>query len=91
VPDVSAGPDQSRPAALILGAVAASGGGHIDRGGRLAVHLDAADRPVEQVLQAAGHQARVFGGAEQHYVSGAAGSSQAGGISLYLKSLNRPT
>jgi hypothetical protein len=50
---------------VLLGARAAAAYRHVDPAGRLAVDLAAADGPVQQVLQAAGQRASVFGGAEQ--------------------------
>src|SRR5580700_1241317 len=44
----------------VLGAFAAARGGDVDPGGRLAVELAAADRPVEEVLEAAGQRSRVL-------------------------------
>src|ERR1700722_13171919 len=52
----------------ILGALAPARGGDVDPGGRLAVELAAADRPVEEVLEAAWQRSRVLRGAEQHRV-----------------------
>ena len=52
----------------ILGTHPAALGGHADPGHGLAVHLTAAHRPVEQVLQATGKAPHVFRRAKQHRV-----------------------
>ena len=63
------GPDVAEHAGQrFLRARAPASRGHVDPRNRLAVHFAAADRPVEQVLEAAGQGARVLGGAEHHRV-----------------------
>ena len=51
-----------------LRALAPALGGHVEPGHRLAVELAAADRPVQQVLEAARQRARVLGRADHHRV-----------------------